>query len=61
MLKLHANARTCPHSRWLAVERVGVQGWTLTAAAEAAGDSHPRVVFTTECSPRLALVRRGRG
>ena len=39
MLKLHANARTCPHSRRLAVDRVEVQGWALTAAAEAAGVS----------------------
>jgi transposase InsO family protein len=39
MLKLHANARTCPHSRRLAVNRVEVQGWTLAAAAEAAGVS----------------------
>ena len=39
MLKLHANARTCPHSRRLAVCRVEVQGWTLAAAAEAAGVS----------------------
>jgi transposase InsO family protein len=39
MLKLHANARTCPHSRRLAVARVEVQGWTLAAAAEAAGVS----------------------
>jgi transposase InsO family protein len=39
MLKLHANARTCPHSRRLAVDRVEVQGWTLVAAAEAAGVS----------------------
>ena len=36
-MKLHANARTCPHSRRLAVDRVGRQGWTLAAAAEAAG------------------------
>jgi transposase InsO family protein len=39
MLKLHANARTCPHSRRLAVDRVEVEGWTLAAAAEAAGVS----------------------
>jgi transposase-like protein len=39
MLKLHANARTCPHSRRLVVDRVEVRGWTLTAAAEAAGVS----------------------
>ena len=37
-MKLHANARTCPHSRRLALDRVS-QGWTLTAAAEAAGVS----------------------
>jgi len=38
-MKLHANARTCPHSRRLAVVRVLEQGWTLAAAAEAAGVS----------------------
>src|SRR5437667_3643843 len=38
-MKLHANARTCPHSRRLVVERVEEHGWTLTAAAEAAGVS----------------------
>src|SRR3954463_12383625 len=38
-MKLHANARTCPHSRRLAVERVLEQGWTLRSAAEAAGVS----------------------
>jgi transposase InsO family protein len=38
-MKLHANARTCPHSRRLAVERVTGEGWTLAAAAEAAGVS----------------------
>jgi transposase InsO family protein len=38
-MKLHANARTCPHSRRLAVDRVEGQGWTLRAAAEAAGVS----------------------
>ena len=38
-MKLHANARTCPHSRRLAVERVECSGWTLAAAAEAAGVS----------------------
>ena len=38
-MKLHANARTCPHSRRLAVERVECGGWTLAAAAEAAGVS----------------------
>jgi len=38
-MKLHANARTCPHSRRLAVGRVERDGWTLAAAAEAAGVS----------------------
>jgi transposase len=38
-MKLHANARTCPHSRRLAVERVERESWTLAAAAEAAGVS----------------------
>jgi transposase InsO family protein len=38
-MRLHGNARTCLHSRRLLVERVCVQGWTLAAAAEAAGVS----------------------
>ena len=38
-MKLHANARTCPRSRRLAVDRVERDGWTLQAAAEAAGVS----------------------
>ena len=38
-MKLHANATTCPHSRRLAVDRVMRDGWTLAAAAEAAGVS----------------------
>ena len=38
-MKLHGNARTCPHSRRLAVDRVEREGWTLAAAAEAAGVS----------------------
>jgi transposase InsO family protein len=38
-MKLHANARTCPRSRRLAVERVEREGWTLAAAAAAAGVS----------------------
>src|SRR3954465_612733 len=37
-MKLHANARTCPNSRRLMVERVGA-GWSLAEAAEAAGVS----------------------
>jgi transposase InsO family protein len=38
-MKLHGNARTCPHSRLLMVQRVESEGWTLAAAAEAAGVS----------------------
>ena len=38
-MKLHANARTCPNSRRLLVARVEREGWSLTAAAEAAGVS----------------------
>jgi transposase InsO family protein len=35
-MKLHANARTCPNSRRLLVDRIEREGWALTAAAEAA-------------------------
>jgi transposase InsO family protein len=37
-MKLHANARTCPNSRRLLVERVAA-GWSVMEAAEAAGIS----------------------
>jgi transposase InsO family protein len=37
-MKLHANARTCPKSRRLLVDRLD-GGWSLRAAAEAAGVS----------------------
>lgn len=36
-MKLHGNARTCPNSRSLLVGRVLEQGWSVRAAAEAAG------------------------
>jgi transposase InsO family protein len=36
-MKLHGNARTCPNSRRLLVARVVERGWSVTAAAEAAG------------------------
>jgi transposase InsO family protein len=42
-MKLHANARTCPKSRRLLVERVREQGWSVMAAAEAAGISERSV------------------
>jgi transposase InsO family protein len=38
-MKLHGNARTCPHGRLLMVSRVIDEGWTLAAAAGAAGVS----------------------
>ena len=38
-MKLHGNARTCPHSRLLMVRRVEEEQWSLAAAAEAAGVS----------------------
>jgi transposase InsO family protein len=43
-MKLHGNARTCPNSRRLLVARVLEQGWSVTAAAEAAGVTE-RTVF----------------
>jgi len=36
-MQLHGNARTCPNSRRLLVARVLEQGWSVTAAGEAAG------------------------
>jgi transposase InsO family protein len=40
-MKLHGNARTCPNSRALIARRVIEEGWSLAAAAEAAGVSEP--------------------
>ena len=37
-MKLHANARTCPKSRQLLVDRVGA-GWSVMEAAAAAGNT----------------------
>jgi transposase InsO family protein len=39
---LHQNAKTCPASRRLMCRRVEERGWSLRAAAEAAGLSEPR-------------------
>src|SRR3954447_430705 len=36
-MKLHANARSCPRSRRLLVERVGRERWSVLEAAAAAG------------------------
>jgi transposase len=38
-MQLHSNARTCPKSRKLLVERFLLEGWSLTQAAKAAGVS----------------------
>jgi transposase InsO family protein len=38
-MKLHGNARTCPHSRSLIVRRVEEEGWSLARAAVSAGVS----------------------
>jgi transposase InsO family protein len=38
-MRLHGNARTCPHSRRLLVQRVEDERWTLEQAASAAGVS----------------------
>jgi len=42
-MQLHGNARTCPNSRRLLVERVSKRGWSVTAAAAAAGVSERTV------------------
>lgn len=41
-MRLHQNARTCPASRVLMARRVCDQGWSVAAAAEAAGVSERR-------------------
>jgi transposase InsO family protein len=38
-MKIHGNARTCPHSRLLLCLRVVEQGWSLARAGEAVGVS----------------------
>lgn len=50
-MDIHKNARSCPASRAVLIDRVQRQGWSVTAAAEAAGMSRRR------CSEWL---RRGR-
>jgi transposase InsO family protein len=42
-MKLHGNARTCPNSRRLLAERVIEEGWSVPAAAAAAGISERTV------------------
>ena len=52
-MTLHRNARTCPESRELIARRVLDEGWTLAAAAGAAGVSVP--------TARKWVRRRARG
>ncbi len=54
-MKLHGNARTCPKSRRLLVERLEGE-WSLTEAAEAGRSERAH-----RCQVALALARRGRG
>src|SRR5438046_7552134 len=42
-MKIHGNAKTCPHSRLLLCRRVVEQGWSLARVAEAAGLSERTV------------------
>jgi transposase len=42
-MKLHGNARTCPNSRRLLIERVIEEGWSVSGAAAAAGVSERTV------------------
>jgi transposase InsO family protein len=50
---LHQNAKTCPASRVLMARRVLEEGWSLAAAAEAAGVSERR------CSEWVRRYRQG--
>jgi transposase InsO family protein len=52
-MRLHHNAKTCPASRVLMARRVCEEGWSLAAAAEAAGVSERR------CSIWVGRWRQG--
>ena len=71
-MKLHANAKTCPNSRALIASRVLDEGWTLRAAAEAAGCSvrtaakwvarlthHPNVTESLRTTSAVSPAQRG--
>jgi transposase len=67
-MQLHANARTCPNSRARMARRVIEEGWSLAAAAEAAGVSERTAAkwvarFRSEGrrGPSTAPRRRGDG
>jgi hypothetical protein len=40
-MKLHRNAKTCPHSRRLLVARVEREGWSIARAGEALRHQRP--------------------
>src|SRR5215210_7158972 len=44
-MKIHRNAKTCPNSRRLLVERINSRTWSLRAAAAAAVGSRTRPAF----------------
>ena len=44
-MKLHGNARTCPHSRLLLCQRVIDEGWSLTAAEAIPLIGQPNVIL----------------
>ena len=66
-MKLHANARTCPNSRRLIVRRIEEEGWSLAAAAEAAGVSErtaaqvARPAGEPRARPAFSIAPRRRG
>jgi hypothetical protein len=53
---LHSNARTCPRSRRLLADPVLVEGWSLAAAAEAAGVSERTAWSGSTASAARALA-----
>ena len=60
-MKIHGNAKTCPHSRLLLCLRVIDEGWSLTAAAEAAGVSErtaAKWLRRYRCEGKAGLVDR---
>ena len=59
-MKLHGNARTCPHSRLLMVRRVELEDWTLAAAASAAGVSVRTVSKWLRCYRAQGVERSAR-
>ena len=55
-MRIHANARTCPNSRKLLVQRIEEENWSLMAAAGAKRAKH---VFSTSLAtskPECSLL-----